>query len=371
MFNLPSHVFPSSVPPVHKAFDRFSERSVLGGAGRTSDVSLRDAPASAADPAELIVRSSFSKSAFRAYIAEAKGRGYWDFFRVSDNLVISVAEVYYHEDQRFDIPGEDILKIRVLLQGKLLDVSKKVAFEGPSGVICLHSKDRGSSYYVAGGIETKLVILHCGANLLQELFGIRHVNAPEPFQSMANSNREQTLDLLEIDHSLFRAATDVVASRSNVLERLRGVYISAKAVELISLIVQGLYFKRDRDKKTSSLNVADIDRIYEARAILLENFVNPPNIKRLAKLVGVNQTKLKSGFKAIVGETISDFGRRHRMETAAKLLLSSTCDVSKAAYEVGYTYTANFTIAFKRHFGYTPSELKAQSRTRGVLRRDL
>ncbi|MGH6633270.1 MAG: helix-turn-helix domain-containing protein, partial [Sphingopyxis sp.] len=78
----------------------------------------------------------------------------------------------------------------------------------------------------------------------------------------------------------------------------------------------------------------------------------------LARMVGVNQTKLKAGFREVFGVTIYDFIIQQRMRHASQLLLTSEYSVSEVAYQTGYEYPANFTCAFKKYFGALPSNWK-------------
>jgi len=50
-------------------------------------------------------------------------------------------------------------------------------------------------------------------------------------------------------------------------------------------------------KNLSPLRLADIERIHEARDILISNMQNPPSLFNLARQVGLNDTKLKRGFR--------------------------------------------------------------------------
>jgi len=75
-------------------------------------------------------------------------------------------------------------------------------------------------------------------------------------------------------------------------------------------------------------------------------------------MVGINQTKLKAGFEQALGMTIYHHIVKLRMEHASTLLLSNEHSISSVAYLVGYDYPANFTIAFKKHFGVLPRAWK-------------
>jgi AraC-like DNA-binding protein len=56
-----------------------------------------------------------------------------------------------------------------------------------------------------------------------------------------------------------------------------------------------------------------------------------------------------------MGMTIPQFLRRARMERAAELLASGTCNVTEAALEVGYSSMSHFSQAFCETIGCCPN----------------
>ncbi len=60
-------------------------------------------------------------------------------------------------------------------------------------------------------------------------------------------------------------------------------------------------------------------------------------------------------FLARTGETVADYTRRRRLETAALRLMLTTDSALAAALDVGFGSAEVFTRAFSAHFGVTPS----------------
>src|SRR5690606_37676793 len=85
--------------------------------------------------------------------------------------------------------------------------------------------------------------------------------------------------------------------RTGLLKRL---FLEAKTLELLMLQVEQAELR---------LNPADAksrqrDALYEARTILERNLDQPPTIKTLARMVGINEFNLKKGFKDAFQDTI-------------------------------------------------------------------
>ena len=105
------------------------------------------------------------------------------------------------------------------------------------------------------------------------------------------------------------------------------------------------------------LDEYDIEAIKKAKAILIENLHNPPGIIELAKMVRINDFKLKVGFKAIFKTTPHQLLLEYKMELAMHLLQEGSMNISEIAKHLGYAHATNFTIAFKKRFGLKPIDI--------------
>lgn len=135
---------------------------------------------------------------------------------------------------------------------------------------------------------------------------------------------------------------------------LKKIYFEAKAMELITLFFQenDLLFPAAEP----SLHPEDIEKLKWARDIVLSRLEEPYSIPVLAKKVGLNEYKLKNGFRQLFDTTVFGLIRRRRMEKAAWLMEREGVNVSETAVMVGYSNVSNFTVAFRNHFGCNPSE---------------
>lgn len=131
------------------------------------------------------------------------------------------------------------------------------------------------------------------------------------------------------------------------------ILLEAKMLELLSVQLEQLdqtYIK----SSSSFLKAHDIDKIYSAKLFIEENIRTPCSLIELSRKVGLNDFKLKKGFKEILGTTVFSYLSDFRMERARQLLEQKK-SVSEVAYEVGYKNPHHFTAAFKKKFGMLPS----------------
>jgi len=105
-----------------------------------------------------------------------------------------------------------------------------------------------------------------------------------------------------------------------------------------------------------SRDTGDERRMHKARAWLEAHLADPPSIIELARIVGVNDFKLKRSFKAAFGVTIFGYVRQRRLERAAAHLHGGL-SVADAADAAGYICPRCFADAFRRHFGMLPHEI--------------
>ncbi len=134
----------------------------------------------------------------------------------------------------------------------------------------------------------------------------------------------------------------------------RKIYLEAKLFELIAMIND----YAESHKNDHSLSAADQERIREAASIIRNNLEQPCSIIDLARMVGINQTKLKSGFKTIFDNTVFGYLQEVRMHQAKKHLLDNQLSVQEISWLLGYNNTSNFSNAFKKIYGFSPMQLR-------------
>jgi AraC-like DNA-binding protein len=138
---------------------------------------------------------------------------------------------------------------------------------------------------------------------------------------------------------------------------LKKIYLEIKIYELVVLALhQSLHVKSSPN--LIPLSDYETKKIRDAKDYLEKNIDNPLAISALARMVGMNGTKLKRGFKQQYDATIFDFVINLRMEKAVELLQQNNMAIQEIAFLTGYSNVANFTNAFKRKFGQPPTFFK-------------
>lgn len=141
---------------------------------------------------------------------------------------------------------------------------------------------------------------------------------------------------------------------------LRNISINSQIYELIGCVILQVKERSLAGIVNSTLSAEDIGKIHRAREIIINNIDNPYSLLALSREVGINDFKLKKGFKEIFGTTVFKYLFEERMERAKTLLLTDSLCISEIAAIVGYQNPSHFTNAFKRRFGYNPSNLRKE-----------
>ncbi|OQP59374.1 helix-turn-helix domain-containing protein [Niastella populi] len=110
------------------------------------------------------------------------------------------------------------------------------------------------------------------------------------------------------------------------------------------------------------LKKQDMVYIRQARAALEENFDKNITIPQLARQVGINEAKLKEGFRELYDQSIHNYLQQLRLEKAKQLLLTTDMSVTDITYEIGYSHVTHFTTLFKKELGMPPTEWRKQNK---------
>lgn len=87
---------------------------------------------------------------------------------------------------------------------------------------------------------------------------------------------------------------------------------------------------------------------------LSDHLCDAPSQKHLARLIGVNEKRLTSAFRNLLGKTIHDYLRDQRMDRARVLLQEGSLTIAEIADQLGFSSPANFASAFRRQLGCSP-----------------
>jgi AraC-like DNA-binding protein len=139
---------------------------------------------------------------------------------------------------------------------------------------------------------------------------------------------------------------------------IKQIYLEGKALELLAVYLDELILENGKSTALPKFSVTDISALNQARDILDADLASPPTIRQLARLVCLNEYKLKAGFRELFGLPIHAYIIDKRLELAQLLMRSQGLGVAEAALVVGYSNTNHFTEKFKEKYGAKPSQYR-------------
>ncbi|SDI69201.1 helix-turn-helix domain-containing protein [Chryseobacterium jejuense] len=138
---------------------------------------------------------------------------------------------------------------------------------------------------------------------------------------------------------------------------LEGLYkeyfIKSKILNLLLLIFE--FAKNKETKKKTSINTYEIHKLMEVKEFIEGNLKSFYTIEQLSIKFGINEFKLKNGFKELFGDGVFHYASKLRMKEALYLLKNSDFSIKEIAYHLGYASPSSFSVAFKNEVGVGPS----------------
>lgn len=162
-----------------------------------------------------------------------------------------------------------------------------------------------------------------------------------------------------------RAIAEKILNPPDMQAFLKNLYIEGQTLEMVMEAFKML---------TTNQQVLGSDKIhpYERKRVnkvieLLESSaeIKEVSLNFLANEVGTTSNTLQRSFRHVMGMTVFDYLRSHKLTQAKNALENNQVNVLEAALLAGYSSAANFSTAFKRQFGVSPNQMRSKLYTLG------
>lgn len=157
-------------------------------------------------------------------------------------------------------------------------------------------------------------------------------------------------------HTIHEAALQILDNEFHGL--VRRTFMEASALDIVSY--QILQYVNDNEAGNQKIRQVDVEPLKKAREIIRANLKEGIKIRELARKVGMNENKLKYGFKHVFGETINGYLVRTRLDKARLLIAANELPLRQIAEEVGYENKSFFARKFKQRYGMLPKEFRKE-----------
>ncbi|WP_394833334.1 AraC family transcriptional regulator [Pendulispora rubella] len=299
----------------------------------------------------------------RQPLGTQEGDGYWDFFHPAPYVMLSITDCTYRAPHWTPVQGENVFKVRLVCSGKLLDADGNPIVTGPGMFNSYHPCGVDSGYFIDAGAPTKFIVLHFFPEAISETLGLSMDELPsflaKPLMGMES---EIARDVGPLSPAMLETAREVFESRHLFSGGYQRNFLRAKCLEILTRVTSEARDAEFREGAVLEFSARDRQAVADACEHLALHYGKPPSIRALARRVGMSGTQLKQAFRHLTGTTIYAFVLDVRMRRASTMLRAGEHSISEIAYAVGYSYPANFSLAFKRHYGFLPRALKPRHR---------
>ena len=134
----------------------------------------------------------------------------------------------------------------------------------------------------------------------------------------------------------------------------RYIFIESKMLELFVLQMEQLHSLQISAK--DQWRKEDMEKMYAVKEYIEHAYLEPLSLKELTQTFGLNEFKLKKGYRHFFNTTVFGHILQLRMQKAKDLLRQQQMTVSEVAEFIGYNNTGSFSYEYKKQFGYSPSQ---------------
>lgn len=201
--------------------------------------------------------------------------------------------------------------------------------------------------YPSNGQPHKTVVMHLSTQRLRDFYSSLNVKSkPAESQKIYSFH----------DHPLLESCLASLVPYFDMKELPENI-ASLKITEAISII-------RSIDTAIDSVlaNFEEPGKI-DLAAYMEKNFMYNLPLEKFGYLTGRSLTTFKRDFSKLFNTTPQRWLIQKRLELAHYQLVEKKKRPTEVCYEVGFENLSHFSYAFKKHFGYAPTELSGKNTT--------
>ncbi len=233
-------------------------------------------------------------------------------------------------------------------------LEKALTLKGPKAFFTTHPPAVKQQLTLNGKTPALLLLLYLKRQLYIDHLHCFSEEEKQVFSSMLTGKTQ-----VKMIPQTPQSTTDAIDILHEILNNdkkglTRSSFAKSKILELFSLQLEEWKSEIDDLPAAEEPQADNLELLNEVRAILLNDLKNAPTIETLSRKVGLNQQKLKRGFKLAFGKTINEFLREERLKAAREMLSQGNPTVRYVASAVGYDNASYFARRFQERYGVYP-----------------
>lgn len=313
------------------------------------------------DRIEWLLRADDSERAApepaRFDLDDAGWRAAIERFSPSDGLVLTLSAADVHRDHSFDARQAEPepwllshLPVKGMARVEFPDGAS--ATVDPSRSLLFLPAERRASFVLAPQKGLRHAGIALRADRVREMFGDE---LSEAIAAMIGEFGPTRLIEVSIHTRMRRLAASLFDN--GLRGALRAIFMEGICLQLIALQAAAI----ESHRRSPRLSERNRKALALARERLLADIATPPTLAALAAEVGMTGKALNAGFRRLYGGTAFEFLRNERLEHARLALETGDASIKLIAHRVGYAHVSNFTAAFSRRYGMSPSQFQRRT----------
>nr|AGS52693.1 two-component response regulator yesN [uncultured bacterium contig00064] len=183
------------------------------------------------------------------------------------------------------------------------------------------------------------------------------------YQGLKDNFPAFRLKALELTVLLSRAAFDPNEIKDNTILDFNSRYLKkieeSSSYEEIKEVLNSITEKMS-GKIFSFHGVQHFAALGKAERYIWQNYTRKLSLKEIAEISGLSAPYFSTIFKEEMGENLSNYLNRLRVEKAATMLVTTNIPISEIAVSCGFEDQSWFSKIFKNNTGFTPGKYRSQ-----------
>jgi AraC-like DNA-binding protein/ligand-binding sensor protein len=194
-----------------------------------------------------------------------------------------------------------------------------------------------------------------GQKLLNELLGVLFFTNPDQFKSI----QYRAIELVVL---LSRAAISPGNTEENLLEINNQYLIRIQETQSLEELTDVLHtiLERMTGQIFSFQGIRHASALQKAEWFIWKNYTRKISLQEIAKVSGLSAPYFSTVFKNEMGENLSSYLNRLRVEEASRLLTKTKMSISDIAGACGFEDQSWFSKIFKSFTGVSPGRFREQ-----------
>lgn len=143
------------------------------------------------------------------------------------------------------------------------------------------------------------------------------------------------------------------------LRNANRLFLFSGALQLLNTFFTKLENRQLKTKDLSNIHHTDLESLLQVRTFMDEDPLKAISLDALAQQSGMSLSKFKRYFKQVFGVTPYQYHLQNKLAVAFNRL-GQNYSVSEVAFLLGYNNLSHFSKAFKKQYGFLPSEVQKE-----------